>query len=170
MSYPKTGEEVYVSLNLYNTMLTGIGNRTAFELELKNLEKKLPRPFTIVAYDLNYMKRINDTYGHAAGDAYLRHMAHLLMREEPVSRGLSFRIGGDELVVLCTGISEKEFYQKVEELKTELAAHDVSMAVGAAVNTLEAVGKDHLLTESERRMYQDKAEYYRSTGLDRRKI
>ena len=41
-------------------------------------------------------------------------------------------------MVLCTGISEKEFYQKVEELKTELAAHDVSMAVGAAVNTLEA--------------------------------
>ena len=81
-----------------------------------------------------------------------------------------FRIGGEELVVLCPGISEKEFYQKVEELKTELAAHDVSMAVGAAVNTLEAVGKDHLLTESERRMYQDKAEYYRSTGLDRRKI
>lgn len=31
----------------------------------------------------------------------------------------------------------------MEELKTELAAHDVSMAVGAAVNTLEAVGKDH---------------------------
>lgn len=68
-------------------MLTGIGNRTAFELELKNLEKRLPRPFTIVAYDLNYMKRINDTYGHAAGDAYLRRMAHLLMREEPVSPG-----------------------------------------------------------------------------------
>lgn len=60
----------------YTDMLTGIGNRTAFELELKNLEKRLPHPFTIVAYDLNYMKRINDTYGHAAGDAYLRRMAH----------------------------------------------------------------------------------------------
>ena len=58
----------------------------------------------------------------------------------------------------------------MEELKTELAAHDVSMAVGAAVNDSGSVGKDHLLTESERRMYQDKAEYYRSTGLDRRKV
>lgn len=91
----------------YTDMLTGIGNRTAFELELKDLEKKLPRSLTIVAYDLNYMKQLNDTYGHAAGDAYLRRMAHLLTREEPVSRGLSFRIGGDEFVTLFEG-EEKE--------------------------------------------------------------
>lgn len=91
----------------YTDMLTGIGNRTAFELELKDLEKKLPRSLTIVAYDLNYMKQLSDTYGHAAGDAYLRRMAHLLTREEPVSRGLSFRIGGDEFVTLFEG-EEKE--------------------------------------------------------------
>jgi hypothetical protein len=81
----------------YTDMLTGIGNRTAFELELKNLEKRLPHPFTIVAYDLNYMKRINDTYGHAAGDAYLRRMAHLLMRGAYTQRG---RPSGDIRTVL----------------------------------------------------------------------
>lgn len=74
-----------------------------------------------------------------AGDRLIRRCCDCLKR---VFEGNGmFRIGGDELVVLCTGISEKEFYQKVEELKTELAAHDVSMAVGAAVNTLEASGK-----------------------------
>ena len=98
----------------YTDMLTGIGNRTAFELELKNLEKRLPHPFTIVAYDLNYMKRINDTYGHAAGDAYLRRMAHLLMREEPVRRGLSFRIGGDEFVTLFEGEEEETLLRELE--------------------------------------------------------
>lgn len=121
----------------YTDMLTGIGNRTAFELELKNLEKKLPRPFTIVAYDLNYMKRINDTYGHAAGDAYLRRMAHLLMREEPVSRGLSFRIGGDEFVTLFEGEEEETLLRELELFhmagaQAEVNGEPVTFAYGVA--------------------------------------
>ena len=60
------------------------------------------------------MKRINDTYGHAAGDAYLRRMAHLLMREEPVRRGLSFRIGGDEFVTLFEGEEEETLLRELE--------------------------------------------------------
>ena len=105
--------------------------------ELKNLEKKLPRPFTIVAYDLNYMKRINDTYGHAAGDAYLRRMAHLLMREEPVSRGLSFRIGGDEFVTLFEGEEEETVLRELEVFhmagaQAEVNGEPVTFAYGVA--------------------------------------
>ena len=121
----------------YTDMLTGIGNRTAFELELKNLEKRLPHPFTIVAYDLNYMKRINDTYGHAAGDAYLRRMAHLLMREEPVRRGLSFRIGGDEFVTLFEGEEEETLLRELEVFhmagaQAEVNGEPVTFAYGVA--------------------------------------
>ena len=150
----------------YSDPLTTLGNRYAMERYIEQVDHT--EPIGVVYCDITGLKRINDSEGHSAGDRLIRRCCDCLKR---VFEGNGmFRIGGDELVVLCTGISEKEFYQKVEELKTELAAHDVSMAVGAAVNTLEAVGKDHLLTESERRMYQDKAEYYRSTGLDRRKI
>ena len=80
-----------------------------------------------------------------------------------------FRIGGDELVALCSGMEEGELYREVEELRAELDRKKVTMAVGAAVNTLGSVGFDHLLTEPERRMYQDKAEYYRHSGLNRRR-
>lgn len=150
----------------YSDPLTTLGNRYAMERYIEQVDHT--EPIGVVYCDITGLKRINDSEGHSAGDRLIRRCCDCLKR---VFEGNGmFRIGGDELVVLCTGISEKEFYQRVEELKTELAAHDVSMAVGAAVNTLEAVGKDHLLTESERRMYQDKAEYYRSTGLDRRKI
>lgn len=150
----------------YSDPLTTLGNRYAMERYIEQVDHT--EPIGVVYCDITGLKRINDSEGHSAGDRLIRRCCDCLKR---VFEGNGmFRIGGDELVVLCTGISEKELYQKVEELKTELAAHDVSMAVGAAVNTLEAVGKDHLLTESERRMYQDKAEYYRSTGLDRRKV
>ena len=66
-------------------------------------------------------------------------------------------------------MEEGELYREVEELRAELDREHVTMAVGAAVNTLGSVGFDHLLTEPERRMYQDKAEYYRKSGLNRRR-
>ena len=149
----------------YSDPLTTLGNRYAMERYVELVDHT--RPIGVVYCDITGLKRINDSEGHSAGDRLTRRCCECL-KHVFAGSGL-FRIGGDELVVLCSGIDEKELYRKVEELKTELAAHNATMAVGAAVNTLEAVGEDHLLTEPERRMYQDKAEYYRSTGLDRRR-
>ncbi len=150
----------------YSDPLTTLGNRYAMEKYLEQADHT--KPIGVVYCDITGLKRINDSEGHSAGDRLIRRCCECLQRVF-AGNGL-FRIGGDELVVLCNGIDEKELYQKVEELKAELVAHNATMAVGAAVNTLEAVGEDHLLTEPERRMYQDKAEYYRNTGMDRRKI
>ena len=150
----------------YSDPLTTLGNRYAMERYIGQVDHTIP--IGVVYCDITGLKRINDSEGHSAGDRLIRRCCECL-KHVFAGSGL-FRIGGDELVVLCTGIDEKELYRKVEELKAELAAHNATMAVGAAVNTLEAVGEDHLLTEPERRMYQDKAEYYRNTGLDRRRI
>ena len=149
----------------YSDPLTALGNRYAMERYIRQVDHT--RPIGVVYCDITGLKRINDSEGHSAGDRLIRRCCECLKRVF-AGNGL-FRIGGDELVVLCHGINEKELYRKVEELKEELAACNAAMAVGAAVNILEEVGEDHLLTEPERRMYQDKAEYYRNTGQDRRK-
>lgn len=149
----------------YSDPLTTLGNRYAMERYLERVDHT--RPIGVVYCDITGLKRINDSEGHSAGDRLIRRCCECLKRVF-AGNGL-FRIGGDELVVLCNRMDEKELYRKVEELKAELVANNATMAVGAAVNTLEEVGEDHLLTEPERRMYQDKAEYYRNTGLDRRK-
>ncbi len=149
----------------YSDPLTTLGNRYAMERYIRQMDRTIP--VGVVYCDITGLKRINDSEGHSAGDRLIRRCSGCLKRVFAQS-GL-FRIGGDEMVVLCCGIDEEELYRKVEELKMELAANDVTMAVGAAVNTLEAVGEDHLLTEPERRMYQDKAEYYHNTGLERRR-
>lgn len=149
----------------YSDPLTTLGNRYAMKRYIELVDHT--RPIGVVYCDITGLKRINDSEGHSAGDRLIRRCCECL-KHVFAGNGL-FRIGGDELVVLCSGMDEKELYRKVEELKAELAAHNVTMAVGAAVNTLEVVGEDHLLTESERRMYQDKAEYYRNTRLDRRR-
>lgn len=150
----------------YSDPLTTLGNRYAMERYIEQADHI--RPIGVVYCDITGLKRINDSEGHSAGDRLIRRCCECLKRVF-AGNGL-FRIGGDELVVLCNRMDEKELYRKVEELKAELVANNATMAVGAAVNTLEEVGEDHLLTEPERRMYQDKAEYYRNTGLDRRKI
>lgn len=150
----------------YSDPLTTLGNRYAMERYLEQADHT--KPIGVVYCDITGLKRINDSEGHSAGDRLIRRCCECLKRVF-AGNGL-FRIGGDELVVLCNRIDEKELYRKVEELKAELVANNATMAVGAAVNTLEVVGEDHLLTEPERRMYQDKAEYYRNTGLDRRRV
>ena len=149
----------------YTDPLTGFGNRYAM---VKYVSGILPQTKIGVVYcDVTGLKRVNDEEGHSKGD-------QLILRACDCLRGTLkefdlFRIGGDEFVALCRGMEEGELYREVEELRTELDRKKVTMAVGAAVNTLGAVGFDHLLTEPERRMYQDKAEYYRKSGLNRRR-
>ena len=114
----------------YTDMLTGIGNRTAFELELGELERKLSHRIIIVLYDLNHMKRINDTWGHAAGDAYLKRMAHLLIRD-------AYRIGGDEFVTVFADEDRERLERELELFhmactRVEVNGQPITFAYGVA--------------------------------------
>ena len=82
--------------------LTGIANRRAFfdaaETELRRW-RRLPRPLALLLIDADHFKKINDTHGHPAGDAVLRHIARLMdtmFRQIDVAA----RIGGEEFAVL----------------------------------------------------------------------
>ncbi|WP_137154437.1 EAL domain-containing protein [Rhizobium sp. FKL33] len=81
--------------------LTGIGNRRGFETELSS------RPpfsdFSLLLVDLDGFKEINDTMGHPAGDALLRHVAKALAANAEHSVGVVARLGGDEFAVLLKG-------------------------------------------------------------------
>ena len=153
------------ALPIYTDPLTGFGNRYAMEKYVSGI---LPQTKIGVVYcDVTGLKRVNDEEGHSKGDQLILRACDCL--KGTLKEFELFRIGGDELVALCRGMEEGELYREVEELRAELDRKKVTMAVGAAVNTLGAVGFDHLLTEPERRMYQDKAEYYRQSGLNRRR-
>lgn len=146
----------------YTDMLTGLGNRTAFEIRLKALEKEVGRRRVVmVIYDLNEMKKVNDTYGHAVGDAYLRRMGSLLLREGPVSRGTSYRIGGDEFVVIFADEGdEPSLRAELERFREvcaapEAGAQPVTFAYGLAVYAPELDGASlhNTLSRADARMY-----------------
>lgn len=147
----------------YTDMLTGIGNRTAFELRLHELEKKREKHVILALYDLNLLKRLNDSLGHAAGDAYLRRMAGLLKHAEPPRRGQSFRIGGDEFVTLFLNEDEETLRQELEMFRTgstrvEAGGQPVAFACGLAAYdpALDRESLHNTLRRADALMYENK--------------
>lgn len=119
--------------------LTGIQNRNAFELYMRNLQaKEIYHHFGFISIDLNNLKMINDTLGHQAGDKYIRNCADLLKKFES-EEYILYRIGGDEFafIVINTNLQKitdlrKNIIKSVNlyNLSTEMK---ISIAVGEAV-------------------------------------
>ena len=125
------------------------------------------RSMGIVYCDVTGLKKVNDTQGHEMGDRLLKDACESLRR---VFRDYGlFRIGGDEFLAAVNGVTREELDERVRLLREDMREHGVNMAVGAVWTDKASRNQDALLTEAERLMYQDKADFYKRTGIDRRK-
>jgi diguanylate cyclase (GGDEF)-like protein len=91
----------------YRDALTGLGNRREVDDRLEEVfaAEVLGRPIALILADVNDLKVINDTYGHAAGDQVLREVADILAVEAGQHPGaIAARIGGDEFCLLLDGV------------------------------------------------------------------
>jgi len=94
-------------------------------------------PLSLLMFDLDHFKRVNDTYGHLAGDAALVHfagLAHQSVRAEDIFA----RYGGEEFVVLARGIPEKEAYFFAERLRSMVEASQVAYEKTAITLTVSS--------------------------------
>lgn len=141
--------------------LTNLYNRRYFyDCLEKELEKahKLKLPLTLVMFDINNFKLINDEYGHHAGDEILQQIAELSKRLKLFS---GFRFGGDEFVFLLPGITEAEAYILVEKMESQLMGWNksISLAYGAIELLSDACENiDYYLQRADERMYTNKRE------------
>jgi two-component system cell cycle response regulator len=107
--------------------LTGLGNRRAFEDALAREMARSRRhgmPLSLAVLDLDHFKRVNDVYGHAAGDDVLLavgQVAQSVLRQED----LVFRIGGEEFIVLLPHTELDEAARIAERLLASLRTHPV---------------------------------------------
>lgn len=95
----------FVSQLAYQDGLTGIGNRTAFQERLEELEqekKQLPG-IAIIMFDVNDLKLINDNQGHQKGDQLLMCSAEIIRTAAESVKGICYRIGGDEFACIISG-------------------------------------------------------------------
>ncbi|MEW9918038.1 diguanylate cyclase [Marimonas sp. MJW-29] len=91
--------ERHVEFLAYFDQLTKLPNRTQFQNRL-DASLKAERPVALVLVDLDEFKGINDTYGHAAGDAVLFRVAQLLQSYAAHWEGFAARLGGDEFAMV----------------------------------------------------------------------
>lgn len=92
-------------------VLTGLANRREYEKRFEQAWHMAARQggdLALLVIDLDYFKQINDTYGHAAGDACLRHFAQILSQQFRRAGDLCSRIGGEEFAVILSGASAFE--------------------------------------------------------------
>ncbi|MFA5662644.1 diguanylate cyclase [Castellaniella sp.] len=100
--------------------MTGLGNRRGLEQMLAALVAQ-QQAFALVALDIDHFKVVNDTYGHAVGDQVLIAFARLVI-EVVRADDTTFRVGGEEFLVLMPDADMQDAVQLAERLKSRLAA------------------------------------------------
>ena len=152
----------------YTDTLTGLQNRTAYydyNDVLNRKEDAGDADFSIVMIDINYLKRVNDTYGHEQGNLYLQHAADLIRKvfgEKHV-----YRIGGDEFVVILEGKEQEGAKERIRAFKDEAAKQqaDDSLQPWEKVSAAAGMAKyekgrdastEEVLRRADEAMYRDK--------------
>lgn len=104
--------------------LTGLGNRRVFEVETQKLEQAVREQgstLSAMVCDLDHFKQVNDTYGHAVGDAVLKGFAAML-RQQLRASDIAIRWGGEEFVVVLPGMDLAMVTSRAEQLRRALTA------------------------------------------------
>lgn len=143
--------------------LMPIANRRAFVRELSRMmafAQRYGTPSSVVYFDLNGLKIINDQHGHAAGDAALQHVAQTLV-DNVRNTDVVGRIGGDEFGVLLVQTDEETARRKAGSLAAAIAARPlrwqgIEIALSAAYGTHSFSGNEDAagaLDAADRAMY-----------------
>ncbi len=111
--------------------LTNLYNRRYLEKFLDSEVTKASRektPLSILMLDIDFFKVFNDTYGHRAGDAVLKNLAELLIKQTRTDGDIACRYGGEEFVIVLTNTSLKNAACRAEQFRTSFEAMRIPVA------------------------------------------
>jgi diguanylate cyclase (GGDEF)-like protein len=147
--------------------LTGLLNRRSFDLELQralDFNARYGEDMVLVLLDLDDFKDVNDRYGHAGGDATLRHVATILAKSIRGS-DIVARIGGDEFALILRHVNTDMGQHKIELLRRSLKAQplmitgqkvDITLSAGCAPLIASNGSIEEWFTAADTRLYADK--------------
>lgn len=149
--------------------LTQLKNRNAFETDMKNIDALRGQKATgLLVIDLNNLKVVNDTLGHEAGDLYLQTVARAIRESVPV-KAVSYRVGGDEFVLLIRNSSPAELQKLTNGIRARFQAliqadwpEYLSFSAGGAVyqSSDQTIYATYRRADAE--MYIEKDRYHKS--------
>lgn len=140
--------------------LTGLPGSNRFRDYTKDIESRADS-VGVVFFDINNLKAVNDTQGHAAGDLLIQKTAESIM-QVPGKNLSAFRVGGDEFVIIIANCAEDDIAGLIDIWKTKLAELNkkddgiiCSVSVGSAYGTGRYRIGD-VLKLADERMYEEK--------------
>ncbi len=142
--------------------LTGLYNREALEdiLKAEMMKAKLSKDtISIIFFDLDNFKMINDSYGHNYGDEVLRKVGKIL--KSSVREGdIVARYGGDEFVIVLhskTDIEPKKVANRIKvKIEESLYVYNISVSYGIAIFGKDGSTPEELINVADKRMYEQK--------------
>ena len=173
-------EEQYITTYkemAFKDMLTGLKNRQSFERFFDNIEDMNveDKSVTLFMFDLNYLKVVNDKYGHQAGDKLLVGLGKCLDKTF-TGTGEAYRLGGDEFSAIVVGHAD-EIISIVERLKSNIEEynknneHHLSTAIGYSTGKYRSGDVDfyvRLFREADDMMYANKIRCHEQDGVEMR--
>lgn len=148
--------------------LTGAGNRIALNNALEreiNLASRFKQPLSLLVMDIDKFKYVNDTFGHSAGDAILKHFVTIINK---INRNtdLTFRYGGDEIVVLLNRTNADGALVIAERLRKAFETQELqfgddlistTMSIGVTAYTDQDTAET-MFTRADKALYMIKSE------------
>ncbi|MGO2511617.1 sensor domain-containing diguanylate cyclase [Marinomonas polaris] len=143
--------------------LTGASNRRAFQFKLKQLVL-LEIPFSVLALDIDYFKRVNDAYGHSVGDDVLKQQTKILNR---FSRDgdMVARTGGEEFVLLLKETSKEDAFLVAERLRIAISEEtfdvvgNITVSIGIAAWAIsDEISVEKTLSLADQALYEAKGQ------------
>ncbi|MDF2634927.1 MAG: diguanylate cyclase with sensor [Pelosinus sp.] len=164
--YLQESEEVQSHLEYlsYHDILTGLYNRTFFEMELVRLGDSKDVEVATYVIDIDGLKFVNDTIGHSQGDLMIVRAAQVLQASFPQDTSI-FRTGGDEYIVIMQDASPEDletYYQRIHDnvqKDNEInnpSLVNLQMSIGYAYSKEIDKSMEGLILEAENKMYREK--------------
>jgi diguanylate cyclase (GGDEF)-like protein len=144
----------------YHDQLTGLYNRRFYQEELNRMDTSRNLPITIVMGDVNGLKLVNDSFGHAIGDELLKKVAEVL-KEACRYDDIVARLGGDEFVILLPKTNIFEADQIIKRINTlaaleKVASIDISVSFGYDSKNDKNENIQETIKRAEDHMYKKK--------------
>ena len=141
--------------------LTGLPNRYCMERNvLENNEEE--SSMAVLLFDVNFLKRVNDTEGHLAGDRLLKKTGECIRESFGDDTNTNcYRIGGDEFAAILRGCTEEEIKGRTEHFKRAIEREDISVSVGYGFSeTTDENSFKKLMKTADKYMYESKREVH----------
>ncbi|MGN1147480.1 MAG: GGDEF domain-containing protein [Lachnospiraceae bacterium] len=160
-----------VERNAVTDSLTGLFNRNGFNQYAKEqmaLAEREGRQLVVLMADLNDLKHINDTFGHAEGDFAIQHAGNAVkqfLQEDNAEYEKCYRIGGDEYTIVCVGdFTDEEIALRRERIESYLKhinavsgkPYRISVSLGISREEPKGRNLDQVILKADKLMYADK--------------